>query len=103
MNMNDETDTPTEETQGRDKGGNAIAKAVARVMWIQKWRAANPDSDIEARRAAWKDARAEETKAARKLIKSLENSGITMTLVETERKKGKRAEASEEDDLEHLD
>lgn len=99
--MNDES--ATEETQGRDKSANAIVKAVARVMWNQQWRAANPDSDIEARRAAWKDARIEETKKARKLVKALENSGITMTMVETERQKGKRAESSDEDDLDLQD
>lgn len=101
--MTDEHETPSETAEGKEKGLGAIAKTMARIMWSQQWRAANPDGDAETRRAAWQEVRAEETKKARKLIKALENSGITMTMVAKERQKGKKDDAQDEDDLEHQD
>jgi len=97
--MNNELENPAENAQGKEKGPGAIAKAMARIMWSQQWRADNPDGDAETRRAAWQEVRAEETKKARKLIKSLESSGITMAMVAKERQKGKEDDAQDEKDL----
>lgn len=87
-----------EDEKSSKKGDGAIVKVVARALWTPQWRAANPEGTPEARRAAWQEARGEETKKARKLIKSLENSGVTLTMVAKERK-GKKAQSGDDDDL----
>ena len=99
--MSDANEVSSENVQG--KGTGAIAKTVARVLWSQQWRAENPDSDAETRRAVWKEVRAEEIKKTRKLIKSLENSGVTMAMVARERKKDKASDTQDDDDLDLQD
>lgn len=101
--MIEDHDSSSEGVDGKEKGQGAIAKTMARVMWSQQWRAAHPDGDAEARRAAWQEVRAEETKKARKLVKSLESYGVKMTMVAKVRDKGSKGELQDEDDLDLQD
>ena len=94
----EDADTAPEKRKNR-KGTPKVAKVVARALWAAQWREANPDGTAEARRAAWKEVREEETKKARGLVRYLERSGVSLTLVA----KGRRAAAEAGEDLDQDD
>ena len=71
---------------GEGNGGidGQIGRMLVRAIWVQEWSLANPDGKGEARKAAWKDARAavmeKNLKTYRRAVGSLTRSGVTMTL-----------------------
>ena len=73
-----------------------IGRMLVRAIWAQEWSLANPDGTGEARKAAWKEARAavmeKNLKSYRRAVASLTRSGVTMTL------SAEAAAKSDEDD-----
>ncbi len=61
-----------------------IGRMLVRAIWSQEWSAANPGATLEARKAAWQEARPlaleKNFKSCRRAIAILQRSGVTMTL-----------------------
>lgn len=55
---------------------NKAAVMLGRSLWLQKFKAANPDATPEARKAAWEEVKETEKKAARSALRKLERSGL---------------------------
>ncbi len=77
--------------EGKKAGGEGdpvvagqIGRMLVRAIWGQEWALANPEAKGEARKAAWKEARAAQMeknlKTYRRAVGSLQRSGVSMTL-----------------------
>jgi hypothetical protein len=58
------------------------ARVIGYTTWRDDWRASNPEGTPEERKAAWEVARADATKNARKLLRSLEKKGLRIVAAE---------------------
>ena len=71
---------------GAQNGEMQIARMVVRAQWQQEWTGANPEANLEDRKAAWKEARqgymVENLKSARKLLLNLKRQGVSMSVSE---------------------
>ena len=76
---------------GKGRAGGAdssveaqVGRMLVRAIWAQDWSAANPDGKPEARKAAWKDARAAAIEKNHKLysraVAALMRSGVVISV-----------------------
>jgi DNA-binding transcriptional regulator YiaG len=68
--------TPTPEQKAAQDARRRAARVIGFNTWRDEWRASNPEGTAEERKAAWETARADATKNARKLLRSLEKKGL---------------------------
>ncbi|WP_298493956.1 hypothetical protein [uncultured Maritimibacter sp.] len=65
---------PTPEEVARKKA----VKVIGYHGWLADWRRANPEADVEARKAAWNEVKSVKMRDARRTLKRLEKSGLVV-------------------------
>ncbi|EAQ10763.1 MULTISPECIES: hypothetical protein [Maritimibacter] len=51
--------------------------------WLTDWKRDNPEADVEARRAAWGEAKGQRMRDARRVVKRLEKGGLQLVAAPT--------------------
>ncbi len=83
--MPEETSNPTQDAlagdaKGKNKAANvAVARALARFLWLPQFRAANPEMGNADIAATWKTLRQEQTKPVAHALRILERRGYSFT------------------------
>ena len=77
--MQDAAKIETPETKSERR---RIARAIAKVIWDEQWKSANPEGSREARKAEWKEAQSEQVTLTRRALRRLEKQGIQISLRE---------------------
>ncbi|MBV7410221.1 hypothetical protein [Maritimibacter sp. DP1N21-5] len=75
MAQNTEKPAPTPEEMARKKA----AKVIGYHGWLADWRRANPEADVESRKAAWNEVKNLKLRDARRTLKRLEKTGFVVT------------------------
>ena len=88
------TDTEQQDQTGKIRK-NEAARIVARVLFQRDWTAANPEASREERQQAWKEARKDETRKARGLVRALAKAGVVLSV--TDARRGDQAAATHDE------
>lgn len=59
-----------------------VVSVMARAIWQADFFPANPGATVEQRRQAWREARPDQMKFARRVARIMEQQGVTLTLAE---------------------